>query len=239
MASSSVQRGATFAPPPPDRLAVFYKLVDKSVIAAVLCRYARAVELGATALTHAEALFADDSLVVARLRMDGSMNLGNIACDASGAEFEAYARQSWALLLSTIPILLRRLESNTLLPGTIREEELDYAVLELAAVLRAKERPVPSPVVLRDWASSMGYGILLDAMYRGLDLVPIPWWPAAQKRSVESFVLRGLDLIPRTASVVRTIAGEGDVVAKIERMNPHDYDPTFLQPSSASGGRRR
>ena len=51
MASSSVGRGAARAPPPPDRLAVFYKLVDKKVIAAVLCRYARAVELGAVAAT--------------------------------------------------------------------------------------------------------------------------------------------------------------------------------------------
>ena len=94
MASSSVGRGAARAPPSPDRLAVFYKLVDKIVIAAMLCRYARAVELAATAATHAEALFADDSLVVARLRLDGSLNLGSIACDASGAERETFARQA-------------------------------------------------------------------------------------------------------------------------------------------------
>ena len=41
-------RRGTRAPPPPDRLAVFYKLVDKKVIADVLCRHARAVELAAT-----------------------------------------------------------------------------------------------------------------------------------------------------------------------------------------------
>ena len=136
MASSSVGRGAAGGapPPPPDRLAVFYKLVDKKVIASVLCRHARAVELAAAAATHAEALFQqDDSFVVARLRMDGSESLNSIACNASGAEREAFTRQSWALLLSPIAILLRRLESNTLLPGTIREEELDYTVHEKAA----------------------------------------------------------------------------------------------------------
>ena len=164
MASSSVGRGTAGAPPRPDRLAVFYKLVDKKVIAVVLCRFARAVELAAEAATHAEALFPpDDSLVVARLRMDGSMNLGGIASRASGAESEAFARQSWALLLSTIPILLRRLESNTLLPGSVRKEELDYAIRAKAAGLKAKNEPVPSPVVLRFRASTMGYGIFLEA----------------------------------------------------------------------------
>ena len=48
MASSYVAGAAVGAPPPLDRLAVFYKLVDKQVIACVLCRHARAVELAAT-----------------------------------------------------------------------------------------------------------------------------------------------------------------------------------------------
>ena len=117
MASSSVGRCAA---PPPDRLDVFYKLVDKKVIAGVLCRYARAVDLAATAATQAEALFIDDSLVVARLRMGGSIELTSLACDVSGADGRAFVRQAWALLLSTIAVLLRRLESNTLLRGTIR-----------------------------------------------------------------------------------------------------------------------
>ena len=74
----------------------------------------------------------------------------------------------------------------------------------------------------------MGYSTLLAAMFRGLDLLPWPWWPAAQKRSVESFVLQGLDDIPRTAGVAHTVDGETHVVAKIERrMNQCDYDPAF------------
>ena len=49
MASSSSQRGAGRAPLPPDRLAAFYKLVDKKAIAGELCRHARAAELSASA----------------------------------------------------------------------------------------------------------------------------------------------------------------------------------------------
>ena len=228
MASSSVGRGDTNALSPPDRLAVFYKLVAKKVIASVLSRHARAVELSAEAATQAEALFADDSLVVASLRMDGNQSLNSIAIRAIGAEGETYAHQSWALLLSAIPILQRRLESNTLLPGTIREEEMAYNAHEQAVCLKAKNKPVPSPAVLRAWASTMGYNTLLDVMFRGLDFLPCPWWPAAQRRSVQSFVLQGLDAIPLTAGVAHTIAHEAHVVAKIERrMNPRDYDPAF------------
>ena len=194
----------------------------------MLSRYARAVELAAEAATHAEALFADDSLVVASLRMDGSMNLTNLTCNARGAEREAFERQSWALLLSTIAILVRRLESNTLLPGSIREDEQDYTAHEQAAGFTALNKPVPLPAVLRAWASTMGYAILLRAMHTSLDLLRSPLWPPAQKRSVELFVLQGLDIIPHTAGVAHTTAGEDCVVAAIERhMNPRDYDPAF------------
>ena len=229
MASSSAGRGAARAPPPPDRLAVLYKLVDKKAIAGVLCRHARAVELAAEAATHAEALFADDSLVVAKLRMDGSMCLANIACEARGAEIETFARQSWALLLSAIPVLLRRLESNTLLPGSIREEELEYEAHNKVAAIKAKNEPLPRPAVLRAWESTMGYGTLLDAMVSGLHLLACRWWPATQSRSVESFVLQGLDVIPRTAGIpAGIIAGEEQLVMIVERyVTPLFCDPTF------------
>ena len=228
MASPSVGRDAARAPPSPDRLAVFYKLVDKKVIAAVLCRYAHAVELAAEAATQAEALFTDDSLVVARLRMDGSESLSSLACNASGAECEAYAHQSWALLLSTIAILVRRLESSIMLPGTIREEELDYGAHEKAVIFKAKNKPAPPHAVHCSLASLMGYGTLLAAMCRGLDLLSLPWWPAAQKWSVESFVLQGLDVIPRTAGVAHGSPSEDRVVSTMERrMHPLDYDAVF------------
>ena len=86
MASSSVERGAPWAPPPPDELASFYKLVDKQVIAGALSRFARAAELSASAAVQADALYGDNSLVVASLRMSESECLTNLAAEASGAE---------------------------------------------------------------------------------------------------------------------------------------------------------
>ena len=132
--------------------------------------------------------------------------------------------------MSIIPLLLRRLEAETLLPGTIREEELDYeAHAQAAAGEVHQNQPVLSPAVLRTVASTMGYSTLLLAMYRSLDLLREPLWPAAQTRSVESFVIQGLDVIPRTAGIPsHLLRGEDFLVAIIEKnMSPRSYNPAF------------
>ena len=231
MASSSSQRGAaTRAPPPHDQLAAFYKLVGTKVIAGLLNRDARNVELSAQADVQAEALFgADDSLVVASLRYGESESLVGLSLAASSAEKEPLLRRSFAVLVSLIPLLLRRLEADTLLPGTLREEELDYDTHEQAAVKKAGNEPVSSLAELRALASTMGYTTLLLALSRSLDLLRHSLWLAAQKRMVEPFVLQGLDVIPRTAGIpAHLIFGEERVVAIIEqRMFPRNYDPTF------------
>ena len=230
MSSPSAQRGAaTRAPPPPDQLASFYRLVDKKVIAGMLCREARDVELSGQAAVQAEALFGDDSLVVANMRYSECCSLNNLNLRASGAEKEALLRQSWRLLVSVIILLLRRLEADTLLPGTIREEELDYDAYVIAAIKKATNEPAPSPAVLRAGASTLGYKTLLSAVFRSLDLLPFPYWPQNERTMVESFVLRGLDVIPRTAGAPsHLIAGEDDLAAFIEQhLSPERNGPAF------------
>ena len=188
MAASS--QGAARAAQPPDQLGPFYKLVDKNTIAGVLSRHARNAELSASAAVQAEALFGgDDSLVVAHLRIGESQALTSLALRASGAEQDTFVRRAWVVLLSVLPLLLRRLEANTLLPGTVKEEELDYYVHAQVAAKKAKNEPVPSPAILRALASTMGYDTLVLTMYRSLDLLRLPLWPTTQKRMVESFVL--------------------------------------------------
>ena len=98
--------------------------------------------------------------------------------------------------MSLINLLLRRLEADTVLPGTLREEELDYEAHSKASVFKAKNEPVPPPFLLRSWASMLGYVTLLNAMVTSLHLLRYSYWPTVQKRVVESFVLRGLDVIP-------------------------------------------
>ena len=227
---ASLQHGAARAPPTPDQLATFYKLVDKKVIAGLLCRQARNAELSAQAAVQAEALFGGDSLVVASLRYSESAALAGLAVAASGAEREALLRRSWAALVSLIKPLLRRLEADTLLPGTLREDELDYVVhTHTTARKAANVLPVPPPAALRVLASTMGYTTFLNAMYRSLDLLRIPNWTAAQRTMVESFVLQGLDVIPRTAGIPANLIPEEDRVVMITEthMSPRYYEPTF------------
>ena len=234
MASSSSQRGAARAPPPPDQLAAFYKLVDKRAIACQLCRFARDVELSAEAAVQAEALFGDDSLVVASMWINESKALTGLSAATSGAEkaeIAAWLRRCLNVLLSLVPLLLRRLEADTLLPGTLREEELDYEVRAQAAGRKALNKPVPSPAVLRAWASTMGCEALLIALFMSLDLLRQPLWPQHERKTVESFVLQGLDAIPRSAGIAaHLIVGEESVVMFLEQhmsMSPRNYDPTF------------
>ena len=229
MALSSAERGGARAQPPRDQLAALYKLADKVVLASVLCRSARLAVLSAQAALQAEALFGDNSLVVASLRTSESQSLASRGLRASGAEKEALLRCSWdVLVVSVIPLLLRRLKANTLLPGTIREEELNYEVHALTAVENATDNPVPPPEMLRDWASTMGYNTLIFAMYRSLDALRA-YWPTVQKRMVESFVLQGLDVIPRTAGLQAVlIPNEQNIVAIIKDcMTPHNYGSAF------------
>ena len=113
MAASSSQRDTTrTSSPPPDQLASFHSLVDKSVNAGLLNRYARAVELSGKAAEKGEALFGDKSLVVARLRMQESMALASLAMEARGAEQQALRRRSWGacycLLLQSFKTALQK-----------------------------------------------------------------------------------------------------------------------------------
>ena len=240
MGSSSLRSAGSSSRAPllPDQLAAFYKLVDKKAIAGALCRHARDAELSASAAVQAEALYkGDDSLVVASLRMDESQSLTCLALEASGVEQATFFQQSWAALLSALPLLLRRIAANTLLPGTVREEELDYEAHVQAAIRKAMNKPVASPAGLRAAASTLGYNILLHAISTSVGLLLLQFLPAMQKRLVESFVLKGLDVIPRTAGIhANLIAGEGILVEFVEEtMNPRENEPTFAHPSSASG----
>ena len=203
--------------------------MDKVAIASVLSRYARAVELAAQASVDAAALFGDDSLVVADLHTSGCTNLACLAGNTSGAETEAFLRRSWALLLSVIRILLRRLDANTLLAGTIREEELQYKAHVQAVARKATNEQVLPPSSLRKAVAAFGYDLLLCAVFRSINYLMLPFFAAAQRRSVESFVLGALDVIPRTAGLAAGVApNEGNVVAIIEQyMSPHSFEPAF------------
>ena len=228
MASSSGERAAARAPPPPHQLAAFFKLVEKRVVAGQLCRYARNADLSAQAALQAEVLFGDDSLVVAHLRVCECDSLTNMVLKASGAEQDALMHKSWGALVSVVNLLLCRLATNTLLPSTLREEELDFTAHAQSVIRKMRHVPELPPDVMRDAVSTTGYETVVLAIRLSLNLLPAPNWPIAQKRVVQSFVLRGLDIVPLTAGIpAHLIMYEDDLLAMVEEISPHNYDPAF------------
>ena len=152
MASSS-ERGAARAPgapPPPlpphspEEVAAFYALVEKEATASALNRHARSAELSDRAAKHAARLWGNNSLVVADLRTSEAAALRGMAlASTSSSEQEALRQRAWAILVPVHALLLRRLEDNTLLPGTIKEEEVTYGARTTAFAFKASDVPVP------------------------------------------------------------------------------------------------
>ena len=173
MASSS-ERGAAGAtapptplpPPSPEEVAAFYALVEKRVTAGELSRHARAAELCDRAARHAARQWGNNSLVVAHLRVSEAGSLRSLACvSTSSSEQEALCRRSWAILVPVHALLLRRLADNTLLPGTIKEEEVTYYARWQAFARKAQNKFVPPEAALQGLGNTLGYETLLDAVF--------------------------------------------------------------------------
>ena len=93
----------------------------------------------------------------------------------SSSEQEGLRRRAWAILVPVHALLLRRLADNTLLPGTIKEEEVTYYARLLAFTYKVKAKPVPSDdeAVLQGLGAVLGYTTLLDAVYQTLSLLMV------------------------------------------------------------------
>ena len=225
MASSS-ERGAARAPgappppplpPPPPEEVAFYALVEKQTTACVLSRHTRAAELSERAAKHAERLWGDNSLAVADLRVNEVAFLREVAYTlTSYSEQGALRRWAWAILIPVHALLLRRLADNTLLPGTIKEEEVTYYARSLAFVFKAKDEPVPSDAVLQGLGVVLGYTTLLDTVCGTLGLLIELGGSALPRESAHSFVLTALGAIPRTATVQDKLQNEAELVAMME-----------------------
>ena len=207
---------ATRAPPGPDQLAAFNGLVERVVTAGTLGRHAHHLELAGRAAAQAEALFREDSLVVASLHWGEVNALWNVSCDANAAEAELLDRRAWALLLPLHALLLRRVAANTLL--SVRKEESEHAAHLVVSGSRAASEPEPSKALLQAAGRMMGYNVLLQVAVETVKLLGSRRWPRAQEASATSFVLDSLDVIPRTHSCVMAVSAEISFVHAITQI---------------------
>ena len=188
--------------PPSEELAAFYALVEKKTTAEVLSRHTRFAELYDRAAKHAERLWGKNSLVVAHLRMVEAVALRGMArASTSSSEQDALLRRAWASLVPVHAVLLHRLADNTLLPGTIKEEEVTYYARTLAFAWKAQGKPVFAEAVMQPLGVVLGYSALLYAVYHTLALLFELRGSALPRESAHSFVLTALDASPRTATM--------------------------------------
>ena len=214
---------APLPPPPPAEVAAFYALAEKQKIAEALSRDARCAELSDRSAKHAETLWGENSLVVADLRVGEAIALRSLAhVSTSSSEKRALLRRAWALLVPVNALVLRRLADNTLLPGTIKEEEVTYCARSQAFAWKAQDNPVPSEAVLQGFGVVLGYTMLLRAVFQTLNLLVELQDTALQRESAHSFVLTALDAIPRTATLQLSLTSEAALVEMMEtRIKPH------------------
>ena len=147
----------------------------------------------------------------------------------SSSEKEALRRRAWAILVPVHALLLRRLADNTLLPGTMKEEEVTYFARSQAFWYKAQGKPVPSEVVLQGLGVGLGYETLLKAVFLTLNLLAELRDSARPRENAHSFVLTALDVIPRTATMqFIMLPGEAGLVAMMEtNMKPQFFEPSF------------
>ena len=216
-------------PSPPEEVTAFYALVEKQVTASVLCRHTRAAELCDRAATHAERLLGENSLVVAHLRVLEAGSLRSMAsASTSSTEKEALRWLAWAILALVHALLLRRLADNTLLPGTIKEDEVTYYARSQAFAGKAQGKPVPSEAALQGFDVVLGYETLLKAVFLTLALLMELQGSGLSPQSAHSFVLTALDAIPRTATMQQRLWSEAALVVMMEtRMKPQNFEPSF------------
>ena len=241
MASSSQRSTArtpgALPPPPPEQFAAFYALVEKRVTAAVLGRHARCAELSDRAARNAERLYGDNSLVVADLRVDEASSLREMARASTSLSGKGVLyRRAWAILVPVHALLLRRLADKTLLPGNIKEEEVMHDACSQAFVCQAKDKAVPSEVVLQRMGATLGYETLLKAVFHTLALINELRGSVLPRERAHSFVLKALDAIPRTAMLQDRLQIEADLVATIEtQMKPQIFEPSSARPCFVNG----
>ena len=237
MASSS-ERGAAWAPgapppplppPPPEEVAAFYALVERKTTAGVLSRHARCAELADRAAKRAARLWGENSLMVADLHVSEARAMRELAhASTPSSEQETLRRRAWAILVPVHALLLRRLADNTLLPGTIKEEEVTYFARSQAFTLKAMDKRVPSEADLQALGAELGYTTLLDAVFETLNLLLVLRGSALPQESARFFVSTALDAIPRTASIDTRLTSELALVDMMERrMTPQYYEPSF------------
>ena len=123
-------------------------------------------------------------------------------------------------------VLLRRHAANTLMPGFLRWEELEYDAHARSLVRKAKNRHV-SRGELQGYGQSFGYSSCIGAAATTLKLLRIEGWSRDEVTRAQLFILDALDVVPLTAGSRVVVDYEPTLVAFVEDIVEHPCDPAF------------
>ena len=123
-------------------------------------------------------------------------------------------------------LLLRRVVANTLLPGTVHQEESKYGAFLEAAGYRAAGYAPPANAHTKRAGQLIGYKLLLEVAFATLKLLELPRWPRAQREKAQAFVLNALDVIPRTAGISARFVYE-ESLAHVVEVGGRSLDSAF------------
>ena len=107
----------------------------------------------------------------------------------SAPEQEVLRRRVWAIFVPVHALLLRRLADDTLLSGTIKEEEVTYCARSQAFTYKPMDKPVPPAAALQGLGVFLGYETLLRAAFQTLNLLILPRNSGLSLESAHFFVL--------------------------------------------------
>ena len=176
--------------------------------------------------------------MVANLRVCEATSLRELTTTSPPSEQEALRQRAWAILVPVHALLLRRLADNTLLPGTIEEEEVTYNKRVQAFIRKMNGKPVISEALLQLLGGVLGYATLLQAVSTTMVLLVELRINGLPRERAHSFVLTALDAIPRSATtrnrltgVVVHVGSEATLVMVIELNRTHrTTSPPFAPP---------
>ena len=169
------------------------RLVERALVAVMSGRSAFAASMWKRAAAAAIVLYGDDTLVAARCTLHQAISLCSQAgLEASPVDFAALHAEAWELVSSVLPLVSRRMDDDTLLPGRCTKDEVEFFKRLTLAKHAAENSPRPSARRLQLIGFGVGYTVALYAAYRVLYhsvLGPRPPPP------IYAFVLRAVDMV--------------------------------------------
>lgn len=157
----------------------------RSAFAAALWKRAAAVALE----THG------DTLIYARCKLEQASSLTcQMSAETSSDVQAAQLAEVWALTISVIPLILRRMDASTVLPGRCAREEVLFFKQFIVWLGQANLRPELEQTILVRQSFAVGYDIAMKAAHTVLTHLLCDVLPTALYR-LDDFLLRVVDLV--------------------------------------------